>query len=252
MGDSSLGLPDKNALRMCGAILLPGGLIAFSWVILSDSILGTSLLTSILEIERALPALALVAFILLSGVIWSALCNRLESGILDPITNKRFVAAVTGRATAQECPTDDDLYDDEWEYYRVHIERFKNRHMSGLVTSFFWEWNVGWSLICASVCTLLIQPAPIFGRIDPYSSVHRHPCAIAIPIISLAIGLLMTWILAPWTHEALAHIRHGMMMADSGWLTTRKDSTGPASTIESGGDPENPLGSSPSGPDEHQ
>jgi hypothetical protein len=189
-------------------------LIAYSSLVVADGTLGTHLLIGSLEADRAIPALVLLVLVLLAGVLWNGCCNYLEGEVLDRVTRATFASELAKSQGQSAGKLDCHLYDRVWVHYRAHIEKYKNRHLSGLVTGFFWEWNVGSSLIVAALCSVAFRPNAVFGRMLRCSPMDCRHAVLLIPVAFIILGAFMVIRLAPWTHLTLAEIRYEMVRDD--------------------------------------
>lgn len=208
-----LGVPDKNAIRVVGAIIFPGAICQLALWTLIDRLLGSQLLHSWLLPPTVAAGVVNWACVALTGTLWAAFCNYLEQEHLDQRT-KHQVALERSRSSGAVLTPEFERavsveYDAMWFYYRAMISKYENRHLSGLVTAFHWEWNIGWALIPAGIVCLLLPD--VVGNAVGYSTAFHVQCLAGL---AYATGFFMAHCVAPWTHIALADIRERMLKYD--------------------------------------
>ena len=196
------GIPGREAMRVLGGIVVPGLLLAYALLQLVDAALDSNLLVMLTSPSGVAAVAAGGTLVLLLGVLWNGLLNHLEKSLLDPRTSRTQLDDVGEEHEAE----DRTLHNRVWYYYRAHIRRYENRHLSALVTLFHWEWVTGWALLVASTSTMLHVPTvPALGLGD---------CHLRwLALIGILLSGLLVWG-ARSTHVALSDIRRRMVEAD--------------------------------------
>jgi len=209
--------PERSAFRSMGIIFVPGAVIATALMPIVDASADSALLQSWVHPKDVASAVVWLLCITLIGLIWSAALNYVEMVWLDVDRTPMKVEDLT-RALVDE--SDDpkwktlhtavELYDEVWVRYVSRIEEHKNRHLSSLVNSFHWEWNVGSALAVGGLLGLFNSPR--IASAAGLSAFEDKNSIVCGCWFALVVGVIL-FRMAEWTHHGIADLRTRIVFA---------------------------------------